>query len=327
MSSLLAVEGVSKAFPVSSFFGRGGHKVVHAVNGVSLTVRPGETVGLVGESGSGKTTLARMVLGLEPVTAGEIRFLDRSVSGQPQRKLRWYRQMVQAVFQDPYSALNRRMRVEDIVAEPLLVAKNVGSMRERRERVFHVMEQVGLSAKFARRFPHEFSGGQRQRIAIARALSVSPRLIVLDEPVSALDVSIRAQVLNLLQELQETLGVAYLFIAHDLAVVQFMSDRIGVMYLGSIVELGPSEDLYKRPAHPYTRALLAAIPPNHPRNARLAAPLEGEIPSPINPPSGCSFHPRCPLAQQRCRVEQPILREVAPGKMAACHFSEEVLRS
>jgi oligopeptide/dipeptide ABC transporter ATP-binding protein len=189
------------------------------------------------------------------------------------------------------------------------------------------MEQVGLSGNFARRFPHEFSGGQRQRIAIARALSVNPRLIVLDEPVSALDVSIRAQVLNLLKDLQETLGVSYLFIAHDLAVVQFMSNRIGVMYLGRIVELGSSEELYKHPAHPYTRALLSAIPPNHPRNAQRVTALEGEIPSPINPPSGCTFHPRCAFAQERCRVEAPILREIAPGQVAACHFTEEVLRS
>jgi oligopeptide/dipeptide ABC transporter ATP-binding protein len=296
------------------------------VNDVSLSVGPGETVGLVGESGSGKTTLARMVLGLEPITAGEITFLDRPVSGQPQRKLSWYRQAVQAVFQDPYSALNRRMRVEDIIAEPLLLTKTVGK-RERRERVAQVMEQVGLSGNFARRFPHEFSGGQRQRIAIARALSVNPRLIVLDEPVSALDVSIRAQVLNLLKDLQETLGVSYLFIAHDLAVVQFMSNRIGVMYLGRIVELGSSEELYKHPAHPYTRALLSAIPPNHPRNAQRVTALEGEIPSPINPPSGCTFHPRCAFAQERCRVEAPILREIAPGQVAACHFTEEVLRS
>ena len=324
MSALLEVDNVTKSFPVSSFLGLGSSRVVRAVNGASLTIESGETVGLVGESGSGKTTLARMVLGLEPVTSGEIRFLERPVSNQPQRKLGWYRRSVQAVFQDPYSALNRRMRVGDIIGEPLLVAK-VGDRQRRRERVAEVMEQVGLSPAFARRFPHEFSGGQRQRIAIARALSVNPRLIVLDEPVSALDVSIRAQVLNLLKDLQERLGVSYLFIAHDLAVVQFMSHRVGVMYLGRIVEFAPSDELYKQPAHPYTRALLAAIPPNHPRNARQAAPLEGEIPNPINPPPGCTFHPRCPLAKERCRAEVPELREIATGRIVACHFAEEVL--
>lgn len=324
MTALLEVENVSKSFAVSSFLGLGTGKVVRAVNGASLTVRSGETVGLVGESGSGKTTLARMVLGLEPVTSGEIRFQERPISNQPQRRLGWYRRSVQAVFQDPYSALNRRMRVGDIIGEPLLVAK-MGDRQQRRERVAEVMEQVGLSPAFARRFPHEFSGGQRQRIAIARALSVNPQLIVLDEPVSALDVSIRAQVLNLLKDLQENLGVSYLFIAHDLAVVQFMSHRVGVMYLGRIVEFAPSSELYERPAHPYTRALLAAIPPNHPRNARQAAPLEGEIPNPISPPPGCTFHPRCPLAQDKCRVEVPELREVTADRVVACHFAEEVL--
>jgi oligopeptide transport system ATP-binding protein len=315
-----AVE-LTKHFPVKRgvLFARDAG-AVKAVDGVTFRVRAGKTLGLVGESGCGKTTVARLILRLEQLTAGTLTYRGTSIPGMNASQLRGYRRDVQAVFQDPSSSLNPRARVGDAVGEPALA---MGQLRGRplRERVAELLQTVGLDPAAMHLFPHEFSGGQRQRIAVARALSSQPRLIVLDEPVSALDVSIRAQVLNLLSDLQEEFGLAYLLIAHDLAVVEHMSDEVGVMYLGKIVEFGEPAEIALRPAHPYTKALLSAIPNPDPTRRTAVLPVTGEIPSPLNPPSGCHFHPRCPLAIERCRVEEPTLRQVAAGHDAACHLA------
>ncbi len=325
MTELLKVENLQKHFPVSSgFLGIGKKRTVAAVSGVSFVIHEGETLGIVGESGSGKTTVSKVVLGLEEPTGGSVQWQGTEVAGESERRLRWFRQSVQAVFQDPFSALSPRQRVGDIIGEPLLFVPGM-KKRDREQRVEEVMEQVGISPALRKRFPHEFSGGQRQRVAIARALTVKPKLIILDEPVSALDLSIRAQVLNLLKDLQETLGVSFLFIAHDLSVVEYMSHRVAVMYLGKIVEIAPADELYKRATHPYSKALVAAIPPRHPAEAKPVQPLQGEIPSPLNPPPGCAFSTRCPMVEDRCRSEEPELREVRPGQFSACHFAERLL--
>jgi oligopeptide/dipeptide ABC transporter ATP-binding protein len=293
--------------------------VVRAVDGVSFAVGPGETFGLVGESGCGKSTTARMLLLLESPTAGGVYFGGAAVAALDREGLRAYRAAVQAVFQDPWSSLNPRMRAGDIVAEPL-VLNRPAEKATRRARVGELLADVGLEPDAAARFPHEFSGGQRQRIAVARALSLSPRLIVLDEPVSALDVSIRAQIMNLLKDLQARHGMSYLLIAHNLATVRYLCHRVAVMYLGQIVEAAPAESLFTRPLHPYTKALISAALPVRPGADAEAIVLPGEVPSPTAPPPGCRFHPRCPVAFDRCRAEVPALRELGPGHRAACHL-------
>jgi oligopeptide transport system ATP-binding protein len=317
---LLEVRDLVKHFPVAGglFGGRSG--VVRAVDGVSFTIRRGETLGLVGESGCGKTTTGRCVLQLERPTSGAVVFEGRDLTRLSAAELRAVRRRIQVIFQDPYSSLNPRMTVGQIIAEPLGVHGIVRTAAGRRDRVGELLRHVGLLARHAERYPHQLSGGQRQRVGIARALAVEPSLIICDEPVSALDVSIQAQIINLLEDLQSEFGLTYLFIAHDLAVVRHISDRIAVMYLGHIVEVADRKALYDDPLHPYTRALLAAVPiPDPELEARREhVVVRGEVPSPLNPPSGCVFHPRCPVAIDRCRVDVPPLREVKPGHWAAC---------
>ena len=319
---VLEATGVSKYFPARrGIFGASGAPV-RAVDGVSFQIEKGKTLGVVGESGCGKTTTAKLVLGLEKPTAGTMRFEGRDLKEMDAAGRRHYRKSVQAVFQDPYASLNPRMRISAIIAEPLTTNEN-RSAPEVRSRVLELLDLVGLPGRSADLFPHEFSGGQRQRIAIARALAVSPSLIVLDEPVSALDVSIRAQILNLLTDLRDRLGVSYLFIAHDLAAVAHMSHSIVVMYLGKIVESGDADALAHNPKHPYTKALFAAALPTHPDEKQDEIILQGEVPSPLRPPSGCHFHPRCPVAMDRCSREAPHLTRI-DDRMIACHRYEGV---
>ena len=318
--ALLKVDKLVKHFPVKGgVFSRTVDKV-HAVDGVSFEIAPGETLGMVGESGCGKSTTGRCVLRLIAPTSGRIWFDGKDVTDVNKMQLRALARDMQIIFQDPYASLNPRMTVGAIVGEALIIHRLAASAKERDDRVVELLETVGLHPDHLRRYPHEFSGGQRQRIGIARALAVKPKLIICDEPVSALDVSIQAQVINLLEDLQEKMGLTYLFIAHDLSVVEHISQRVAVMYLGRIVEIAPSRDLYTTPRHPYTEALLSAVPIPDPTVKRKRVVLEGDVPSPINPPAGCHFHPRCPRAQERCKVEAPVLREMAPGCQAACHF-------
>jgi oligopeptide/dipeptide ABC transporter ATP-binding protein len=321
MSALLQVEGLAKHYPVKHGVLDRAQGVVRAVDGVSFAIARGETLALVGESGCGKSTTARLVLRLIEPSAGTIRFDGIEVSGAAE--LRALRRRVQVVFQDPYASLNPRLRVGEAIAEPMEV-HGIGDARSRTDRVKELLGLVGLAPFHAQRYPHEFSGGQRQRIGIARALAVQPELVVCDEPVSALDVSIQAQVVNLLKDLQARFGLSYLFIAHDLAVVRHMADRVAVMYLGQIVETAPKRTLFANPRHPYSRALLAAIPHPDPRRRGRVQHLGGDVPSPMNPPQGCRFHTRCPHVQPICREHAPPLREIAPGHASACHFAEEL---
>jgi oligopeptide transport system ATP-binding protein len=318
---LLSVRNLVKHFPVKAgLLGRSVERV-RAVDGVSFDLAAGETLGLVGESGCGKSTTGRCILRLIEPTSGEVRFDGRSVTAMPPGELRELARGVQIIFQDPYASLNPRMSVGAIVGEALTIHGLARSAREYDARVVELLETVGLHADHRGRYPHEFSGGQRQRIGIARALAVKPRLIVCDEPVSALDVSIQAQVINLLEDLQRQFGLAYLFIAHDLSVVEHISRRVAVMYLGRIVELASAQALYAAPRHPYTEALLSAVPIPDPGAKRKRIVLQGDVPNPMRPPAGCHFHPRCPHAMDRCRSEAPRLREISPGRMAACHLN------
>ena len=317
---MLEAVAVEKHFPVTGALGLGTVRgVVKAVDDVTVHVGEGETLGIVGESGSGKTTLAKLFLRLERPTAGSVRFDGAEVQALDRAGLARYRRAVQAVFQDPYSSLNPRMRIEHIVSEPLLPGYGL-SRRDVRARVHEVLELVGLRRDSAPLYPHEFSGGQRQRIAIARALVTYPKFIVLDEPVSALDVSIRAQILNLLKRLQAQLGLAYVMISHDLAAARYLATRLAVMYAGKLVETGACDRVYTTPRHPYTEALLSAALPLHPSATRRRIVLSGEIPNPMNPPSGCRFHPRCPKAMPRCATEPPKWRELTDGHATACHL-------
>jgi peptide/nickel transport system ATP-binding protein len=322
---LLDVQGLKKYFPIQRGLLRRVVGHVKAVEDVSFQIHEGETLGLVGESGCGKTTTGRLVLRATPPTSGQIRFRFQNdlvdLTPLSRRQLKPIRRDMQVIFQDPFSSLDPRMTVLEIVGEPLEI-HGMRNVEQRKARVRDLLEMVGLRVQHMNRLPHAFSGGQRQRIGIARALALNPRLIVADEPVSALDVSIQAQVLNLLKDWQSRLGLAYLFISHDLSVVEHISDRVAVMYLGGIVEIAPAQQLYQSPKHPYTEALLSAIPKSKPDDARQRIILPGDVPNPANPPAGCVFHPRCRYAQDICKVERPPLVEIEPGHQAACHFSK-----
>jgi oligopeptide transport system ATP-binding protein len=320
---LLEVRNLVKHFTVGGGLFGGPRGVIRAVDGVSFSLYRGETLGLVGESGCGKTTTGRCILQLERPTSGEVIFEARDLTRLSDAELRGVRRKIQVIFQDPYSSLNPRMTVGQIIAEPIAVHGIVQDPARRAARVRELLLRVGLLPQHAQRYPHELSGGQRQRVGIARALAMEPSLIICDEPVSALDVSIQAQIINLLEDLQADLGLTYLFIAHDLAVVRHISDRVAVMYLGKIVELADRKSLYDDPLHPYTKALLAAVPIPDPdlESRRERIVLRGEVPSPLNPPSGCVFHPRCPIAIDSCRVEAPALREIRPAHWAACSLA------
>jgi oligopeptide transport system ATP-binding protein len=325
MSALLELKNVKKHFPLKSEKILSRDKpMLKAVDGISLSVKSGETLGLVGESGCGKSTAGRVALKLLEPTEGEIWFKGEDITNYKGEQLRKLRKEMQIIFQDPYASLNPRKTIEQTLAEPM---KIFGMPKvERIKRIDYLLDVVGLSSYHKRRYPHEFSGGQRQRIGIARALSLEPELVICDEPVSALDVSIQAQVINLMEELQDEFNLTYIFIAHDLSVVHHISDRVAVMYLGKIVEIGESNELYTNPQHPYTQALLSAIPETNIHKEKERIILKGDLPSPANPPAGCKFHTRCPFAEEICRLQEPELKNVSEsGQMAACHFAKEVM--
>jgi oligopeptide/dipeptide ABC transporter ATP-binding protein len=320
-SSLLSVRGLKKHFVKKSMLPWQPTVTIRAVDGIDLDVAPGEILGLVGESGCGKTTVGRMLVGLEQPTAGHVHFEGVDLTEIKGASLKEHRRRIQMIFQDPYSSLDPRMRVRESVAEPLTV-NGIGTHAERAEKVSELLEHVGLDPSFGERLPSQLSGGQRQRVVIARALALSPELIVADEPTSSLDVSVRAQVINLLKSLQQRDGLSFIFVSHDLATVRYVCDTINVMYLGKIVERGPAEELFRNPLHPYTQALLAAVPVPDPviEAERVEQVLAGELPSPANPPPGCAFHTRCPLATERCRTEAPVLTAYAGDRAASCHY-------
>ncbi len=319
---IMEVNGLAKKFPVYGSFGKlfGAKAHVNAVRDASFRLYEGETYGLVGESGSGKSTTGRAVLGLTPASSGEVLYRGQDLVKLSKQELRKLRNEIQFVFQDPLSSLNPRKRIGDILEEPLIIHK-IGNRQQRQEQVFRILEVVGLQPEHYFRYPHEFSGGQRQRIGLARALIVHPKIMICDEPVSALDVSIQSQILNMLRELQAELGLTMLFITHDISVVRYISDRIGIMYLGTIVEEALTDDLFRAPGHPYTKALLSAVPDYTRSRLKERIILKGEIPSPLSPPQGCVFHTRCPLATDKCRAESPAVREVRADHRVACHYA------
>ncbi|MFO7983082.1 MAG: dipeptide ABC transporter ATP-binding protein [Desulfuromonadales bacterium] len=325
MSTLLSVRNLVKSFSVSSGLLGKKHQTLKAVDGISLELETGETLGVVGESGCGKSTTGKLITGLLPCDEGEILLEDDNITNLPAKRMRPLRRKIQMIFQDPYSSLNPRLRIGDIVSEPLKI-HNLGSNEEIREEVMALLEKVGLNPSHYHRYPHEFSGGQRQRIGIARALALKPELIIADEPVSALDLSIQAQIINLLQDLQQEFNLTYLVIAHDLSVIEHMCDRVAVMYLGRIVEMASARQIYEKPRHPYGEALLNAVPIADPQHRSRRVALKGEPPSPIERPDGCHFHPRCPYARQICSEHSPSLEDKGDGHQAACHFSDEVGR-
>lgn len=319
---LVEVKNLVKYYPVLGGVFKREVASVKAVDDVTFEINEGETLGLVGESGCGKTTVGHTVIRLLDRTSGSVNFNGTDIFSLKNEELKLMRRNMQIVFQDPFASLDPRLPIGDSIGEGLKIHK-IGTNQEQFEKVIAIMKKVGLEDYHALRYPHEFSGGQRQRIGIARALVFNPKFLVLDEPVSALDVSVQAQVLNLLKELQQEMGLTYLFVAHNLGVVEHISDRVAVMYLGKIVEITSRERLFRKPLHPYTQALMAAIPVAHPRLKRERVILSGDVPSPLNPPKGCRFHPRCPFAQELCTVEEPPLRELEPGHKTACHFSEK----
>jgi oligopeptide/dipeptide ABC transporter ATP-binding protein len=321
--TLLEVSNLVKHFPIRSGFLRRVTGQVRAVDNVSFTIQRGETLGLVGESGCGKTTVGRTLLRLIPATSGSVRFEGQEVLKASRAQTKSLRRQMQIVFQDPYASLDPRRTIMESIAEGLII-HGIGTKQEQQTKIEAIIEKVGLAPSLLERYPHEFSGGQRQRIGIARALVMNPSLLVLDEPVSALDVSIQAQVLNLLKSLQADLGLTYLFVAHNLGVVEYVSTRIGVMYLGKMVELSPRSEVFKRPLHPYTKALSAAVPVPKPTLKRERIVLQGDVPSPANPPSGCRFHTRCWMAKDICRTQEPALTEKVPGRWSACHFWDQI---
>jgi oligopeptide/dipeptide ABC transporter ATP-binding protein len=317
--NVIEVRNLTKYYPVRKGLFSRSEQFVKAVDGVSFDLKEGETLGLVGESGCGKTTTGRCILRLIEPTSGEVKFLGNDLLKLERSQMRTMRRQMQMIFQDPYASLNQRMTVGSIIEEPLIIHRT-GGKKERLARVADLLKMVGLDPSSIKRYPHEFSGGQRQRIGIARALALNPKLIIADEPVSALDVSVQAQIINLLKDLQQKLQLTFLFIAHDLSVVYCFSDRIGVMYLGKIAELAPSVDLFQTPLHPYTKILLTSIPIPDPSLKRKRESMKDEIPTPIDPPAGCRFHLRCPIAVEQCRTVEPVLREIQPGHFVACHL-------
>ncbi|MFD2640082.1 ABC transporter ATP-binding protein [Piscibacillus salipiscarius] len=320
--SIVKIEDLKKYFPIKGGILKRTVGHVKAVDGVTFDIRKGETLGIVGESGSGKSTLGRMILRLLEPTDGEILFQDHDITHLRNKHMRPFRKDMQIIFQDPFASLNTKMSVEQLIEEPLLVQTKL-SKKERKEKVKELLEKVGLRASDRLKYPHEFSGGQRQRISIARALAINPKLVIADEAVSALDVSIQAQVLNLMSDLQDEFGLTYLFISHDLSVVKHISDRVGVMYLGRLAEIAPKKNIYEDPLHPYTQALLSSIPDTDVDRERDSVHLDGDLPSPSNPPSGCAFRTRCPMAHERCAEERPELQEVKDGHYVACHLYDE----